>query len=280
MWRRGQLSITLVFVAVSGGACSLLIEAGDFTNGAGADAGTPNGGEDDAETATQDASPVLNDASFPCPGDAGAPGVYIDGYCIDATEVTRAEYAIFLAATGNDPSGQPEYCAWNTTYEPDGWSPDDVDALPVTRLDWCDARAYCAWAGKRLCGTIGGGSSSFASPNVPSDQWYRACSGNDQRAYAYGAMYVANWCNIDEASSASSPVKSFPDCVGSQPGLFDMIGNVSEWIDGCDRWTGPDDLCLLHESSYRSGRSSSCTSTKREARSSKNTSRGFRCCAP
>jgi hypothetical protein len=29
--------------------------------------------------------------------------------------------------------------------------------FPITNVDWCDAYAYCAGIGKRLCGKIGGG---------------------------------------------------------------------------------------------------------------------------
>lgn len=75
-------------------------------------------------------------------GSAGA-------YCMDATEVTNADYAAFLAA--NPPtSGQVAWCAWNTSYLPPfGWPATGKENHPVVRVDWCDARAYCKWAGKR-----------------------------------------------------------------------------------------------------------------------------------
>ena len=66
---------------------------------------------------------------------------------------------------------------------------------PVTCIDWCDAHAYCAWAGKRLCGSIGGG------PNIPSsvsiagaDQWYRACSHAGDHKFPYGDTYASGTC--------------------------------------------------------------------------------------
>jgi hypothetical protein len=54
---------------------------------------------------------------------------------VAAHEVTGAEFAEFLAATGYRPGNR--------------WSPGSADG-PVTMVDLADARAYAAWAGGRL----------------------------------------------------------------------------------------------------------------------------------
>ena len=81
-------------------------------------------------------------------------------FCADSTEVTRWQYAAFLAAR-YPLSEQPLHCAWNDSYVPWYWQEQTRDDLPAVSMDWCDARAYCAWAGKRLCGRVGGGTVSL-----------------------------------------------------------------------------------------------------------------------
>src|SRR6185437_7737843 len=114
-------------------------------------------------------------------------------YRIDNTEVTQASYSLFLASHPQpDPSSSA--CSWKTTFEPgkepsqtlgvDGrcakkqatfFDPPTKGSDPVVCVDWCDAQAYCAWAGKRLCGAIGGGpATTYGDPNE--SQWYNACS--------------------------------------------------------------------------------------------------------
>jgi hypothetical protein len=58
---------------------------------------------------------------------------------IGATEVTTAQFAEFLAATGYAPAQKHRFLAHEG-------SPDE----PVTYVDLDDARAYCAWRGGRL----------------------------------------------------------------------------------------------------------------------------------
>src|SRR5262249_39830790 len=74
-------------------------------------------------------------------------------FCIDATEVTNAQYAAFLA-TNPQTSLQPARCtSWNGTYAGAYVGPlTGRDDYPVVGVTWCDAFAYCKWAGKRLCG--------------------------------------------------------------------------------------------------------------------------------
>jgi len=86
----------------------------------------------------------------------------VDGrsYCIDATEVTQAQYSQFLFVKKGDTSGQEARCTWNMSYGVTcgGFDPVARGGYPVVCIDWCDAVAFCSWAGKRLCGKIGGGS--------------------------------------------------------------------------------------------------------------------------
>jgi sulfatase modifying factor 1 len=162
------------------------------------------------------------------------------GYCIDKTEVTQSQYQAFVTATGSTPSGDPSYCSFNTSYLPStlgscaGWSFDPVALAnrPIACIDWCDANAYCRWAGKRLCGRIGGGRAELSVDPLSSSQWYMACSNAGSSAYPYGATHVGGACN--DSSSAAADVSSFSSChapSGALAAVYDLTGNVSEWED-------------------------------------------------
>lgn len=209
-------------------------------------------------------------------------------YNIDATEVTRGQYLAFVQAKGSNVSGQPAYCAWNTSYQPAAeWPPTVADYdLPVTWVDWCDAYAYCSWAGRRLCGKIGGGS------NLPDDydkpalsQWMQACVGASNTAYPYGNTFSATRCNGPLLNNYGPiPVGQASTCTGGYPGLFDMSGNVWEWEDACSGTTGGSDLCRERGSSYVSTRDDAsgifmqCDANNNNARQLSDGSVGFRCC--
>src|SRR5262249_54391990 len=105
-------------------------------------------------------------------------------------------------------------------------------------IDWCDAFTYCAWAGKRMCGQIGGGALPGFFGNVfdpTKSQWHAACTRNGARAYPYGDTYDAAACNgADLDARAALPVGSLPACTGGVAGLVDMSGNAAEWENACD----------------------------------------------
>jgi formylglycine-generating enzyme len=249
----------------------------------------PDGGEEDADAGDESAvTDATTDAtSGTCPDAQGPTMVAVDGYCIDSTEVTQTQYLLFVNAEVSLGS-QPTYCMENGTWVPTGqWPPSGAGTLPVTSVTWCDALGYCAWAGKRLCGQIGGGSvDPLAVNSAASDQWYAACThdGDGQHAYPYGNTYGGTTCNGGDANGGAQivePVESFTGCVGGYPGIFDMSGNVREWEDSCDAMLGGDDLCNDRGGSVNSDQAGlACNASDLATRNSSNDHLGFRCCAP
>jgi sulfatase modifying factor 1 len=195
-----------------------------------------------------DSGTVVADVAPKC-----APGMIdLGDFCIDATEVTKGSYKAFLDSKpgiSTDPR-----CSWNGKFEPtvlDDFPAfctlEDVDLVkepnhPVVCVDWCDAFSYCAWAGKRLCGMIGGGSEPYKDPSVMNDvkksQWYAACAGGEgtPRKYPYRGDYQPV-CNDKLSGGAARDVGSMPGCHGPpgtpQAAVYDMSGNVYEWVDNC-----------------------------------------------
>ena len=91
-----------------------------------------------------------------------------DGTCywIDQTEVTVQQYTQFLAQHAK-PVGWDSACTWKTmpsdpandtsdpcTVSTSGESEPFRTTKPIRCVDWCDARAFCKWAGKDLCSGI------------------------------------------------------------------------------------------------------------------------------
>ncbi len=233
----------------------------------------------------------------PCPGCKGpalvrvpAPSGGADFY-IDATEVTRAQYAEFLAAN-TDPRAfrQIPECTWNDSFQPDQSAfVDQPSSHPVTAIDWCDAYAYCQWAGKVLCGDLDGGThANFTDPSTKdTDRWLIACTHSDDglHNYPYGNQYSAAACNgKDKGIDGSVPVGTSPGCEGGFPGIFDMSGNVGEWENTCQ--AAPDggphnlDTCALRGGSFvHTPDEMRCTDGYMNPREQVFFDVGFRCCA-
>ncbi len=115
--------------------------------------------------------------------------------------------------------------------------PNKQGENPVVMKTWYDARDACAGQGKRLCGD---------------SEWTVACEGQERLPYPYGYDRNSEACNIDKPhpdvnekalGSADPKVRdaeakrlwqgepsgSRPSCV-SPYGVFDMTGNVDEWV--------------------------------------------------
>jgi sulfatase modifying factor 1 len=214
-------------------------------------------------------------------------------FCIDVTEVTKAQYKLFLdAVTGGQAITQPAECAWNATFLPQyDWPPLDRADHPINNIDWCDARAYCAWAGKRLCGSPAGGPSTSSTGAGNESAWFLACSGSAGTAFPYSTKFVAGACNDCTAQGTCGqvvynmtvPVKSKPVCV-DPAGIYDMSGNVEEWEDLCAAAGGAgseDDVCLARGGGWpnKLAPELSCTANSRRQRNAILGEVGVRCCS-
>ncbi len=236
------LSGTYVSGATDGGALATVDAQVDGGPGAsdGASGDGPGYGGDALPDAPEGGNSFsCNQGTFGDPPMVAAVGTG-PVFCIDSTEVTEADYALFITAAGGLKQADP--CLWNTNFDPTQNGTGECQGYdftgankPVVCVDWCDAKAYCEMAGKRLCGKVGSGGLAVPGDlNDPTkDQWFSACSGGDsKRTYPYGATYAPGQCV--ESAAASADVKSHLGCQGTAPGLFDMSGNVSEWQDACD----------------------------------------------
>ena len=179
-------------------------------------------------------------------------------YSIDVTEVTRGQYDAWLASNPALPPSDDADCGWKTSYaeQGTGFAGDNAEHHPVSYVDWCDAHAYCAGVGKRMCGAIGGGSVDFAGfADANASQWYRACSSGGAHTYPYGNTFKFSSCNgIDNTAGDTVAVGSMQNCVASESGysgVYDLNGNVWEWEDSClpsGRWA----YCHLRGASFAS----------------------------
>jgi formylglycine-generating enzyme required for sulfatase activity len=214
-----------------------------------------------------------------------------EGYSIDSTEVTRAEYAAWLD-TSPSTEGQISDCTWNTTFAPAtscmSWTAvcrTDCDHHPQVCVDWCDAYAYCQAVGKRLCGRIGGGWSMWTDYTDASlSEWYNACSSHGVNTYPYGNVYDGQLCNGSDYTGTTHmtvAVGTLPACQSSNPGhggVFDLNGNVGEWENACSG-AGRLANCRVRGGSFYTGSNVTCAINLFNARSFAHEGIGIRCCS-
>ena len=135
-------------------------------------------------------------------------------FWIDTYPVTNAQFKKFLDATHYHPQDDLNFLRdWKDGSFPAGW-----DNKPVTWVSLEDARAYAAWAGKRL----------------PHEwEWQYAAQGRDGRIYPWGNDWNANAVPVpDKGRNMRGPdaVDAHPE--GKSPfGVMDLVGNVWQWTE-------------------------------------------------
>lgn len=168
--------------------------------------------------------------------------VTLSPFYLDATEVTNAEFARFVEATGYQTDAEKEGSAWIFKEGFKDWEAVDgadwrhplgpasslADRMnhPVVNVSWNDAAAFAKWAGKRL----------------PTEaEWeYAARGGRKGEIYPWGnelkpgGKSLANfWQGVWPAKNLLEDKFYYTAPAGSfEPngfGLYDMIGNAWEW---------------------------------------------------
>ncbi len=143
------------------------------------------------------------------PDEAPAHEVDLPAFEIDRFEVTNADFAQFVEATGYQTDAEKEGRSKNWRIAAEG-----KDNHPVVYVSWNDAVAYCEWLGKRL----------------PTEaEWEKAARGTDGRMYPWGDEWDPSKANVKETGlRGTAAVGSFG--AGASPyGVEDMAGNVWEW---------------------------------------------------
>ena len=132
-----------------------------------------------------------------------------------------------------DSANDTQWRLMNHTWRDPGFA--QTNDHPVVGVSYEDAKAFCTWAGKRLCGKPNGGSSAFESPADPKEsQWFAACSPAGEK-YPYGNTYTPDKCNVAyNGNGECERGSSFASCTGQVANLVNMTGNVKEWEDSCD----------------------------------------------
>jgi formylglycine-generating enzyme required for sulfatase activity len=185
--------------------------------------------------------------------------VDVEGFAVDVTTVTNADFEVFVQETGHrteaeefgfsavfrptfrgapaDVVGVPQGTPWWLAVRGADWRHPEGRAShvrgreehPVVHVSWNDAQAYCRWADRRL----------------PSEaEWeYASRGGLVGRRYPWGDELLADdgsWrCNIwqgrfpvdntaEDGFVTTAPVRTY------QPnawGLWQTVGNVWEWCE-------------------------------------------------
>lgn len=250
-----QVPIAPVLVVLFSAFASTLVSACDTQNGK-----SDRTEKITADCARPDAAPrALTSGSFiignnPVYQEEGPPRrVEVAAFDIDATEVTNAQFARFIDATGYVTDAEKPQVGFGAAggvvfripnlKNPSWWHfvvgaswrhPEGPESSiegrahePVVQVSHNDAKAYAAWAGRRL----------------PSEtEWEYAAAAGADTIYVWGNERAPNeqemantWQgsfpienSLADGYAKRAPVGCFPP---NEYEIYDMIGNVWEWTD-------------------------------------------------
>jgi formylglycine-generating enzyme len=167
--------------------------------------------------------------------------VWIDSFLLASTQVTNAEYDLFLLATASGPTPFRSDPNFNHPQQ------------PVTGVSWFEAVRYCEWL-----------SAQTARPyRLPTEaEWERAArAGFEQKQFPWGddppqslPDYATRW------KSGPEPVALYaPNALG----IYDIGDNVHEW---CSDWYDPNYYSISPDRNPRGPEQSSMKPPRKSSR--------------
>ena len=147
--------------------------------------------------------------------------VYLDAYYMDKYEVTNAMYKVCVDARKCTP---PKLVGSST--HPSYYGNTNFNNYPVIFVDWYQSHNYCQWRGAKL---------------PTSAQWEKAASGTDGREFPWGD-YNPDRCDFANLGGDTQYCVGDTTEVGSYEsgkspyGIYDLIGNVFEWVADWYSW--------------------------------------------
>lgn len=212
---------------------------------------------------------IIEPATFQMGRDDGEPGRFegpvrtitlANRFAIGRYEVTIAEFGKFVATTGYNPGsgcaiwdGTRGYLDLEATWQDSNLPGTPKPDWPVVCVSWSDAQAYLDWISQLANRTY----------RLPSEaEWEYLASEGTGQLYPWGntphdGCSVANMYDQSAVAAGLDRAIEPAQCNDGQPyvasvgslapnafGLYDIIGNVWEWVADCYEMPYPTDQGL------------------------------------